>query len=73
MTSHGALMMFGVVITHLQSTLSEQLIYYQLADMSSPTKDEMESTHWSSDLIEVKTKACTISGLPKPSSGSCHT
>ena len=67
MTSHGALMMFGVVITQLQSALSEQLIYYQLADMSSPAKDEMESTHWSGDLIEVKTEAYTISGLPRPS------
>ena len=67
MTSHGAFMMFGVVITQLQSALSEQLIYYQLADMSSPAKNEMESIHWSGDLIEVKTKACTISGLPKPS------
>ena len=73
MTSHGALMMFGVVITQLQSALSEQLIYYQLADMSSPAKDEMESTHWSDDLIEVKTKACTINGLPKPNGGSSQT
>ena len=73
MTSHGALMMFGVVITQLQSALSEQLIYYQLADMSSPAKNEMEITHWSSDLIEVKTKACTISGLPKPNGGSSQT
>ena len=38
--------------------------------MSSPAKDEMESTHWSSDLIEVKIEAYTISKLPKPSSGS---
>ena len=66
-------MMFGVVITQLQSALSEQLIYYQLVDMSSPAKDEMESTHWSGDLIEVNTKACIISGFPKPSSGSCQT
>ena len=73
MTSHGALMIFEVVITQLQSALSEQLIYYQLADMSSPAKDEMESTHWSGDLIEVKTKACTISGLRKPSAGSSQT
>ena len=47
MTSHGALMMIGVIIIHLQSSLREQLIYYQLVDMSSPAKDEMESTHWS--------------------------
>ena len=73
MTSHGALMMCGVVIAQLQSALSEQLIYYQLADMSSPVKDEMEITHWSGDLIKVKTEACTISGLPKPSSGSYQT
>ena len=73
MTSHGALMMFGVVITQLQSALSGQLIYYQLADMSYPAKDEMKSTHWSGDLIEVKTEAYTISGLPKPSTGSCQT
>ena len=66
-------MMFGVVITQLQSALSEQLIYYQLADMSSPAKDELESTHWFDDLIEVKTEACTISGLPKPSLGSSLT
>ena len=55
MTSHGTLMMIGVIITHLQSSLREQLIYYQLSDMSSPAKDEMESSHWSGDLIEVKT------------------
>ena len=73
MTSHGALMMIGDIITPLQSLLREQLIYYRLADMSSPAKDEMESTHWSSDLIEVKTKACTISGLPKPNGGSSQT
>ena len=41
--------------------------------MSSPAKDEMESTHWSNDLIEVKTKACTISGLPKPKEDSNQT
>ena len=70
MTSHGALMMIGFIITQLQSSLREQLIYYQLADMSSRAKYEMESTHWSGDLIEVKTKACTISGLPKPNGGS---
>ena len=34
--------------------------------MSSLAKDEMESTHWSSDLIKLKTKACIISGIPKP-------
>ena len=66
-------MMFGVVITQLQSALREQFIYYQLVDMSSPARDEMESTHWSGDLIEVKAEASTISGLPKPSSGSCQT
>ena len=43
MTSHGAFMMIGVIITQLQSSLREQLTYYQLADMSSPAKDEMES------------------------------
>ena len=63
-------MMFGVVITQLQSALGEQLIYYLLADISSLAKDEMESTHWSGDLIEVKAKSCTISGLPKPNGGS---
>ena len=73
MTSHGALMMIGVIITQLQSSLREQLIYYQLADMSSPAKDEMESTHWSGDLIEVKTEAYTISRLPKPSNGCFQT
>ena len=73
MTSHGALMMIGDIITQLQSSLREQLIYYQLSDMSSPTKDEMESSHWSGDLIEVKTEAYTICGLPKPSSGSFQT
>ena len=73
MTSHWAFMMIGVIITQLQSALSEQLIYYRLADMSSPAKNEMESTHWSGDLIEVKTKACTISGLPKPNGGSSQT
>ena len=71
MTSHGTLMMIGVIITQLQSSLREQ--YYQLSDMSSPAKDEMESSHWSGDLIEVKTKACTISGLPKPNGGSSQT
>jgi len=73
MTSHGTLMMIGVIITQLQSSLREQLIYYQLLDMSSPAKDEMESSHWSGDLIEVKTKACIISGLPKPNEGSSQT
>ena len=73
MTSHWAFMMIGVIITQLQSALSEQLIYYQLVDMLSPTKNEMESIHWSGDLIEVKTKACTISGLPKPSKDFCQT
>ena len=73
MTSHGTLMMIGVIITHLQSSLREQLIYYQLLDMSSPAKDKMERSHWSGDLIEVKTEAYTISGLPKPSSSSCQT
>ena len=71
MTSHGTLMMIGVIITQLQSSLREQLIYYQLSNMSSPAKDEMERSHWSGDLIEVKTEVYTISGLPKPSSGSC--
>ena len=66
-------MMIGVIITQLQSSLREQLIYYQLADMSSPAKDQMESTHWSGDLIEMKTKACTISGLPKPNEGFSQT
>ena len=73
MTSHGTLMMIGVIIIQLQSSLKEQLIYYQLSDMSSPAKDEMESTHWSGDLIKVKTEACTISGLPKPNGGSSQT
>ena len=73
MTSHWAFMMIGVIITQLQSALSEQLIYYQLADMSSPAKNEMESIHWFDDLIEVQTKACTISGLPKPSKDFCQT
>ena len=56
MTSHRTLMMIGVIITQLQSSLREKLIYYQLSDMSSPAKDEMESSHWSGDLIKVKTK-----------------
>jgi len=73
MTSHGTLMMIGVIITQLQSSLREQLICYQLSDMSSPAKDEMECTHRSDDLIEVKTKACTNSGLPKPNEGSSQT
>ena len=73
MTSHGTLMMIGVIITPLQSSLREKLIYYQLSNMSSPAKDEMESTHWSGDLIEVKTKARTISGIPKPNGGSSQT
>ena len=73
MTSHGTLMMIGVIITELQSSLREQLIYYKLSDMSSPAKDEMESSHWSGDLIEVKTEAYTISGLPKPRLGSFQT
>ena len=38
MTSHGTLMMIGVIITQPQSSLREQLIYYQLSDMSSPAK-----------------------------------
>ena len=66
MTSHGTLMMIGVIITQIQSSLREKLIYYQFVDMSSPTKDEMEISHWSSDLIEVKTEAYTISTLPIP-------
>ena len=66
MTSHGTLMMIGVIITHLQSSLREQLIYYQLLDMSSPAKDDMESSHWSGDLTEVNIEAYTISRLPKP-------
>ena len=73
MTSHGALMMIGVIITQVQSSLREQLNYCQLSDMSSPAKDEMESSHWSSDLIEVRTKAYTISGLPEPSTDSSQT
>ena len=63
-------MMIGVIITQLQSSLREKLIYYQLSDMSSLAKDEMERIHWSGDLIEVKTEAYTISRLPKPSNGS---
>ena len=70
MTSHGTLMMIGVIITQLQSSLREQLIYYQLADMSSPAKDEMESTHWFDDLIEVKTEDNSSSGHSRPSNGS---
>ena len=66
MTSHGTLMMIGVIITQLQSSLREQLIYYRLSDMSSPAKDEMESSHCSGDLIEVETEAYTISRLPRP-------
>ena len=66
-------MMIGVIITQLQSSLREQLIYYHLSDMSSPAKDEMDSSHWSGDLIEVKNEAYTISGLPKPSSSSYQT
>ena len=66
MTSHGTLMMIGVIITQLKSSLREQLIYYQLSDMSSLAKDEMERYHWSGDLIEVKTEAYTISRLPRP-------
>ena len=73
MTSHWAFMMIGVIITQLQSALSEQLIYYQLADMSSPAKNEMESIHWSSDLIKVETEAFTISGLPKLTRGCTQT
>ena len=73
MTSHGKLMMIGVIITQLQSSLRKQLIYYQLSNMSSQAKYEMESSHWSGDLIKVKTEAYTISGLPKPSSCSCQT
>ena len=73
MTSHWAFMMIGVIITQLQSAFNEQLIYIQLADLSSPAKNEMESTHWSDDLIEVKTEAYTISGLPKPSRGCIQT
>ena len=57
MTSHGALMTIGVIITQLQSLLREQLIYYQLSDMSSPAKAEMESSHWSGDLIKVNIEA----------------
>ena len=66
-------MMIGVIITQLQSSLRKQLIYYQLSDMSSPTKGEMESSYWSGDFIKVKTEAYTISELPKPSLGSCQT
>ena len=32
-------MMIGVIITQLQSSLREQLIYYQLVGMSSPAKE----------------------------------
>ena len=71
MTSHGTLMMTGVIITQLQSSLREQLIYYQLSDMSSPAKDEMESSHWFGDLIEVNTEAYTISRLPGPNKIGC--
>ena len=52
MTSHWAFMMIGVIITQLQSALSEQLIYYQLVIVSFPAKEwdgvknGMESTHW---------------------------
>ena len=73
MTCQWEFMMIGVIIIQLQSAFSEQLIYIQLADLSSLAKNEMESTHWSDDLIEVKTKACTISGRPKPSRGFIHT
>ena len=66
MTSHGTLMMIGVIITQLQSSLREKLIYYQLSDISSPAKDEMDSSHWSDDLIEVNTEAYTINRLPRP-------
>ena len=59
-------MMIGFNITQLQSSLREQLIYYQLSNMSSPAKDEMESSHWSGDLIEVKTKSYSISRIPRP-------
>ena len=46
----------------------QTLVYvdYQLSNMSSPTKDEMQSSHLSDDLIEVKTEAYTISRLPRP-------
>ena len=73
MTCHRTLMMIRVIITQFQSLLREKLIYYRLSDMSSPAKDDMERSHWFSDLIKVKTEAYTISGLPKPSSGSCQT
>ena len=66
-------MMIGVITTQLQSSLREELIYYQLSDMSSLAKDEMESSHWSGDLIEVKTEAYTINRLPKPSKGCFQT
>ena len=66
MTSHGTLMMIGVIITQLQSSLREQLFYYQLSDMSSPAKYEMERSHWSVDLIDMKTEAYTINRLPRP-------
>ena len=59
-------MMIGVIITQLQAAFSEQLIYIQLADVSSPAKDEMDISHWSSDLIKVNTEAYTISRLPRP-------
>ena len=73
MTSHGTLIIIGVIITQLKSSLREQLTYYQLSDMSSPSKDEMESSPWSYDLIEVKTKSYTINGIPKPRLGSYQT
>ena len=73
MKSHGTLMRIGAIITQLQLTLREQLIYYQLSNMSSPAKDEMERSHWSGDLIEVKTEAYIISGIPKPRSCSYQT
>ena len=66
MTSHGTLMMIAEQLIYYQSSLREQLIYYQLSDMSSAAKDDMESSHWSGDLIEVKTEAYTIGRLPRP-------
>ena len=56
----------GVIITQLQSSLREQSIYFQLSNMSSLAKDEMESSHLSGDLIKVKTEDYTISRVPRP-------
>ena len=55
------------------SVIIKRAINLLLSDMSSPAKDEMESSHWSSDFIKVKTEAYTISRLPKPSIGYFQT